>query len=48
MNTIRPEAPSKIPGCTPFHLSEEADDEIRYHFPFVVGRENLFYGRYSS
>lgn len=39
MNTIRPEAPSKISGRTPIHLSEEADDEIRYHFHLLLAEK---------
>ena len=48
MNTISPKTPSNIPGRAPVHLSEEADDEIRYHFHLLLAEKILSYDRYSS
>ena len=39
MNTILPKTPSNIPGRAPVHLSEEADDEIRYHFHLLLAEK---------
>jgi transposase len=39
MNTIPPKTPSNIPGRAPVHLSEEADDEIRYHFHLLLAEK---------
>ncbi|CAF3875576.1 unnamed protein product, partial [Rotaria sp. Silwood1] len=36
INEIQPEAPISIPGRSAVHLTEEADDEIRFQFHILL------------
>ena len=39
INAVRPKAPRKIPGRSSIHLSEEANDEIRFQFHLLLAEK---------